>query len=393
MPVSRREFLGGSALLAATFALRPADAPATGSASAGTLSELDAAAAAALASGACPGTALQIMRDGRSLYARQYGWTNLETRTPVAAGSIFRIGSLTKQFTAGMIVKLAAEGRLDLDDPAAKYLSFFAGKKEFTLRELLNHTAGLHEAEDSACPGGSATAKSQVELARDISAQKKLFDFDPGTAWLYSNANYIVLGAVVEKVSGLPLADAATSLIFKPLGLGASAFDTAQAVVPGRVSGYSRIDGRPGSYHHADFIDIAEVGGAGAMRSTTDDLCRWHHALFTQRLFDTRFVAMMTTPGRLRDGRASSSHRYSAADNANYGDTQYGMGLLLPPPSAGHRSVIHYGFINGFAAFLETFIDVGLTTAILCNGDVGPDLPFRSLRGIVAKKLLPDSAL
>lgn len=379
-------------MLAATFAGRRAHALAARSAN-GIAGDLDVAARAALKAGACPGIALQIARHGQTLYAKPYGWSNLETDTPVAAGSVFRIGSITKQFTAALVVKLAAQGRLSLDAPAAAYLPFFPDDRPFTVRELLNHTAGLHDGE-TPCPCGSATAKSQLDLARDIAAQKKLFDFAPGTAWLYSNTNYVVLGAVVEKVTGLPLAEAAASIVFRPLGLPATAFDTVEAVVPGRVDGYSPVDGKPGTFAHAAYIDVAQAGGAGAVRSDTGDLCRWHHALFANRLFDAGHVRLMTTPGRLRDGRPSGSHRFSPADDRAYGDVQYGMGFLLPPPVDGHRSVMHYGFIDGFAGCLETYPDQGLTLAILCNADMGPGIAeaFRDLRRIVRKKLLPASA-
>ena len=346
--------------------------------------EFDHAAESAVKAGACPGVALQISLQGQPWYVGSYGLANLETQTTVASGSIFRIGSLTKQFTAAMVVRLVAQGKLSLDDSTAEYLPFFAKAPAFTLRELLNHTAGLHD-DDGAPP----TTGSQVDLARAISRQKKLFDFPPGTAWLYSNANYIVLGAVIEQVMDRPLADTATEMIFRPLGLDATAFDTSAAVVSGRADGYTPVEGKSGAFAHAEFIDIAQTGGAGAMRSDTGDLCRWHYALFGNRLFDAQHVRMMLTPGRLRDGRLSGSHRFSPDDDRSYGDVQYGMGLLLPPLYNGRRSAMHYGFINGFAACLETWLDDGLTVAILCNADMGPAMPFRDLRRLVRERLLP----
>jgi CubicO group peptidase (beta-lactamase class C family) len=386
MPLSRRGFLGGSAALAAAFAVRPMLALGSTTPPFRLASDFDQASENAIRAGACPGIALQISQHGQPLYVRSYGVANLETRTPVDSSSIFRIGSLTKQFTAAMIVKLAAQGRLSLDDPTAKYLPFFAKAPAFTLRELLNHTAGLHD--DDSAPNPPSTS-TQVDLAEAISRQEKLFDFPPGTAWFYSNPNYIVLGAVVEQVIGRPLADAAAEMIFRPLELDATAFDTAAAVIPDRADGYTPMAGKSGAFAHAHFIDIAQAGGAGAMRSNTHDLCRWHHALFNNRLFDARHVHMMLAPGRLRDGRLSGSHRFSPDDDRSYGDVQYGMGLLLPPPDHGHRSVAHYGFIDGFAACLETWLDAGLTIAMLCNADMGPAMPFHDLRRLVREKLLP----
>lgn len=394
MDLSRRTFIGAGAMLAASAALPSAFArsPAMPTATDAVAAALDAGAEASLRAHACPGIAVHIARHGKTLYARHYGEANLETGTPVGAGSIFRIGSLTKQFTAALIVKLAEQRRLTLDTPTADILPFFAGQPRFTLRELLHHTAGLHEDDGSSDPPDTTDSPTQIELASRISRQKKLFDFAPGTAWRYSNANYIVLGAVVERVTGKSLADAARSMIFTPLDLRATAFDAVRDVVPGRVSGYTPRPDAATHFDHAAFIDIAQAGGAGAMRSDAADLCRWHHALFTNRLFDARHTAMMITPGRLRDGRLSGSHRFLAADDDAYGEVQYGMGLLIPPPWHGQRSVMHYGFIDGFAACLETWLDVGLTTAILCNGDMGPHMPFHALRRVVSRTLLPTLA-
>ncbi|MCY7355366.1 MAG: beta-lactamase family protein [Lysobacter sp.] len=391
MKLSRRMFLSGSAMLAAGLAIRPALAQAA-DVDAGVSSAIDTTARSAIKAGACPGIAVQIAFRGRTLLSKNHGLANIETDSLLTDNSIFRIGSLTKQFTSALVVKLASEGRLALDDAVSKHLPFFVTHKPFSLRELLNHTAGLHSDEQStSCIGAPAGPKSQIELAREISTQATLFDFEPGTAWLYSNANYIVLGAVVEKVAAMSLAAAAATMIFKPLGLTRTAFDRSEDVVSGRVDGYSPVEGNIGTFTRAPFLEISETGGAGAMRSTVADLCLWHHALFANRIFDARFVEMMVTPGRLRDGRLSGSNRFSS-DDASYGDVQYGMGLLVSPPSQKYRSVLHYGFINGFAACMESFIDVGLTTAILCNGDIGPNTPFRVLRRIVSEQLLPGLA-
>ncbi len=387
MTPSRRLVLGGGAGLAAALGLRPATTVA-GELDEAAVAAIDQAISAAIAAGACSGVQIAMALRGRPLLSKGFGLANLETRTSVTADTVFRIGSLTKQFTAAAIVKLSASGRLGLDDPASRHLPFFATHKPFTLRELMNHTAGLHSDDQAvSCPAGAAGQRSQIDLARAIGAQGKVFDFDPGTAWFYSNANYIVLGAVIEQVTGSTLAAAVARMIFKPLGLVATAFDTSGAIVPGRASGYTPVDGAPPALRHSDFIEISDAGGAGAMRSTALDLCRWHAALFSGRLFDPAHVEMMLTPGRLRDGRLSGSHRFSP-DDAAYGDVQYALGLLVAPPIHGHRSALHYGAIDGFAACLETYVDVGLTCAVLCNGDIGPAAPFKAVRRVLAERVL-----
>ncbi|MDO8313099.1 MAG: serine hydrolase domain-containing protein, partial [Sideroxyarcus sp.] len=219
-----------------------------------------------------------------------------------------------------------------------------------------------------------------------ITAQAKLFDFLPGTAWLYSNANYIVLGAIIEQLTGMSLSAAADVMLFKPLGLANTAFDSAAAVVRGRASGYTPVEGDTGRYTHAAFLEIDEAGGAGAMRSTTADLCQWSAALHGNQLFDARYVEEMRSPGRLRDGRLSAQRRFSAND-AGYGDTSYAMGLLISGPSAPVPSLMHYGAINGYAAFLEYFPVHDLTVAVLCNGDMAPAMPFREIRKAIRSNI------
>ena len=388
MALSRRTFLQDGTRFALALALNPLLPKAVGG-SPDIRRELESALQEAVRAGACPGAAVEVALHGRRLASAFAGRANLETGGAVGAATLFRIGSLTKQFTAALMLKLAAQGKLELDAPVARYLPFFSGKSPFTLRELANHTAGLHS-DDSGqgLPESPTGPPSQVELARVISQQTPLFDFAPGTAWQYSNANYLVLGAVIEQVAGKPLGEVASELLFRPLGLDRTAFDTAAAVVPGRADGYTPVPGRPGAYEHAAFLPISQAGGAGAMRSDGSDLCRWHQALFGHRLFGPEWLHWMVTPGRLRDGRLSGSHRFRPED-ASYGEVQYGMGFLLPPPGDGHPSVLHYGFISGFSACLETFYEAGLTTAILCNADPGPGLPFHAVRRLVARRILP----
>jgi len=380
MSLSRRIVLGAAVGTAGAAFSAPghAQSPTLGAA-------VDTAVRAALDAGACPGIAVAIGRRETPLFVQNYGLANLETGTPVDSRSIFRIASLTKQFAAAAVVKLASLGRLDLDDAVQNHLPAFASTERFSLRELMTHTAGLSE---QASPSSAADAegpKSSIALAQAIAAQPKLFDFPPGTAWLYSNANYITLGAVIEQVTGQPLAAAMEALIFQPLGLESLAFDTASAVVPGRVNGYSPTE-EATRFINAAHIEIADAGAAGAMRGTAADLMRWHHLLLSGALFDQAHVRALLTPGRLRDGRLSGANRFSAQD-AGYGDTQYALGLLVAPPSELGPMIQHYGYINGFSACLETYVAHGVTMAVLCNGDVGPNTPFRGVRRAVMAAL------
>lgn len=335
----------------------------------------------AIAQNGCPGAVIAVWRNGKPLFTLVRGKASLAPAIMLQADSVFRIGSLTKQFTAAALVKMASRGMLTLDDPVSRYLPAFARHPRIAICELLTHTAGLHDGVD-VLPG----LPSQVDLANAVATQAQVFDFPPGTAWLYSNANYIVAGAVIEAAMKRPLDVVMRDLIFAPLNLRNTTFDHDGDKVENRVSGYTPREAGKG-FVPAVPVPIAQAGGAGAMRSTAYDLCAWHHALFHYRLFDTAYVEMMLSPGRLRDGRLAGANRFSAQD-AVYGDTQYGLGLLLPPPVRGHMDVLHYGYINGFSACLESWPDLDTSLAVLCNADVNAALPTRVIRRLVATKLV-----
>lgn len=381
MGFSRRAILSAAAAgtVSATFS-------APSHAQSSTLSAgIDAAVRIALDAGACPGIAVAIGRRGKALFVKDYGFANLETGTPVDSRSVFRIASLTKQFTAVAALKLAASGALNLDEAVQTYLPAFASAERFSVRELMIHTAGLSDEAPAPAQVDPEGATSSLELAQEIAKQPKLFDFSPGTAWLYSNANYKVLGAVIEQVTGKPLATAMSELVTQPLGLKSLAFDSNSAVVSGRVSGYAAAEGAA-RFKNADHIDITKVGAAGAMRGTAADLVRWHDLLLSGALLDKARVQELLTPGRLRDGRLSGANRFNPQD-AGYGETQYALGLLVSPSAKFGPLVQHYGYIEGFSACLETYTDHGVTMAVLCNGEVGPNLPFRGIRRAIVAHL------
>ena len=376
--VSRRAMIVGGAAVAGS-AFGQSTAPGLTR----TAGQIDAAARQAIADGACPGVQIAAFRNGVLLYAAGIGLANLETMSAVTPKTIFRIGSLTKQFAAAAIIKLASQGKLRVADAAADYLPGLKRLPAMTLLELMNHTAGLHDdAQEGSASPGTAAPPSQVELAERIAGQHKPLDFGSGTAWLYSNSNYIVLGAVIEKVTERTLSDALDALIFRPVGLRDTAIDHGGDVVRYRASGYTALEGKARAFANADYIQISEAGGAGAMRSNANDLVKWHHALLSGELFEARWLDLMMIPGRLRDGRLSGANRFSPSD-ANYGEVQYACGLLVQSGGAHGRVISHNGFINGFAATLESYPDKGATFAVLCNGDVGPALPFRAIRRAV----------
>ncbi|MES2127053.1 MAG: serine hydrolase domain-containing protein [Pseudomonadota bacterium] len=343
----------------------------------------------AVASGATPGIQVCVVKDGQALSNMSAGHMNLETQSLVDAKTIFRIGSITKQFIGAMVLKLDSEGALALDNPAAKYLPVLARHASFTIRELLHHTAGVHDDQESPPVPGPVT---QLQLAEAIAKQKQFFDFSPGTAWLYSNANYILLGAIVEAVTGATLADVAAKHISRPLQLVRTNFDIADAIVIGRASGYSLQDETRKTFKNAAWVDVVQTGGAGAMRSNSADLARWHQALLFGDFLSGKQREIYLAPARLRDGRLSSENRFSERDRP-MGATQYGFGVHLDRSSTDHGLIVHHnGFIDGFSTYLATHMPSKTTVACLCNIDQHPALPFRDIRRHVFAAYLPAPA-
>ena len=388
MTISRRDFLilgtvlAGSAFTTSATSGVPAIVPELERADLGRLGTI---VEQAVSSFNTPGISSAVWKNGKQIYSHYAGLANVETRTRVTDMSAFRIGSLTKQFAGALILKLVAAGKLSLTDPAHKYLPFLAKYEPFTILELLNHTAGVRDGDYDTT---SLQTHSQFEQAQRIAQQAPFFDFRPGTAWLYSNANYILIGAVIEKATEKSLADAASMLLFQPLGLHHTAFDTPSDIVLGRVSGYTPT-GKPDSpFQNAEYLDVSLAGAAGAMRSTATDLCRWHHALFRGDVLPMSLVKTMTLPGRLKNGQLSSTNRFSETDKP-MGNTQYGLGLMLDTATLdGSLIVNHHGGINGFASYLASHPSSNLTYACLCNVDTHPGLPFRGIRRLVFADLL-----
>ena len=339
----------------------------------------------AIANQASPGIAVAAWQNGQEVFALQQGYANLELRSAVQAESVFRIGSLSKQFTAAMLLKLAEAKTVRLDMPVKHYLPFFGPKENFSLRELLQHTAGIHDAD---VDPRQLKVSSQIDLARIIAKQKPFFDFAPGSAWLYSNSNYFLAGAVIEKVTGKSLQESGDELLFKPLQLKKTRFDDPKRVLEQRVAGYSMQES-DGAFVNADYEDIVLNGAAGGMVSTASDLCRWHQALFNGDVLSRDSLEQMLAGGLLRNRRKANTNRFSPNDKM-MGNVDYGLGLLIDHESTSDQSAIvhHHGGVMGFAAMLVSHPNSRLSYAVLCNADSNPKLPFRDIRRTVLASVL-----
>lgn len=337
------------------------------------LARLDTAIRATVTDGRAAGVSVAILRNDEPIYSRSAGLADLERDTPATSTTVYRIASLTKQFTAAGILLLAEQGKLSVDDRLSVYMPEFPQAEEVSLRDLLNHTSGVHNyTESDAVERISDTGATVPELIAAIARQDPLYDFAPGTMWHYSNSNYALLGAVIERVSGQTYAEFMKATIFDRLGMVDTAVDDNGAIAPRRASGYGLADGRLGAFRHAGHLDMSVPYAAGAIRSTVEDLVRWNAGLHGGRLLSSASLRQMTGSGLLRNGAETQTAVYWP------GEPGVPPEGLVPGPYAfgldhytinGHRVVGHNGSLPGFDAVMNAYPDDEMTIIVLANTD------------------------
>jgi len=336
---------------------------------------IDKVAASAVAAGESPGLQVAVFKDGKPVLVKSYGSANLEQHVPVSNESVFRVGSVTKQFTAVALLLLAEEGKLSLQDKLSKYYANFPRADDITLEQMLHHTAGIYNyTSEPNFVNDGMVHRTTDEMVEFIGKLPKTQDFEPGTDWSYSNSAYFILGGVVEKVAGESLATVFKTRLFVPIGMIHTALDDETELVPGRVRGYS--GAAPGKFTNAPFISMSIPGGAGSIRSTAADLAKWNAALFGGKVLKPTSLAAMLTPGRLNDGETSgvAIAKMMKAAGAPGADTkqEYGYALFVSQED-GHRKISHGGGIYGFNAALSEFPTDRVTVAVLSNA-IGKDV-------------------
>jgi CubicO group peptidase (beta-lactamase class C family) len=282
-----------------------------------------------------------IVREGQVLADRSFGSANLEWQIPNTASTRFRIGSLTKQFTAASILLLAERGKLRLEDPVSKYIenSPVAWSGIVSITDLPGEQAALTR-------GGTP-----AEIVERFRNQPLLFP--PGTQARYSNSGYILLGMVVEKASGGPYVTFLQKNILDPLGMRDTGIDNDADILQSRASGY-RIEA--GTLRHADFIDMRIPFAAGDLYSTTYDLARWQEALFGGKLLQPDSLRRMITPGK----------------------EDFGLGVVVKQQQ-GESVISHTGGIQGFVAELRYYPGKHLSVIVLSNTESKATLELSEL--------------
>jgi len=319
-----------------------------------------------------PGAVVLVARHGETVFRKAYGWADIDRRQPMEAAVSMPIGSVTKQFTAAAIMMLAEEGKLFLTDSVAQHLPEFAPQlRDVSIEQLLTHTSGV--------PDYTRQWRfllldrgDEISLPDLLGRIKgKSLDFAPGTRFEYSNSNYVLLGAIIEKVSGQPYGKFMEERIFVPLGLGNTAYGGYERAASMRAKGYEA-DG--GKYSKPKSISMSMAYAAGGLVSTVDDLARWDNAITSGKLLKGESWQRVFSPARLQTGEPS---KYG------YG---WGLGKLQ-----GATAYSHGGEIYGFSSFVERLPEQGIYVAVLANasGDVTTELLAQRVAAVALGKPVP----
>lgn len=247
-----------------------------------------------------PGLSISISPTDGTTIERAYGIASLEHQIPVTNNSIFEIGSLTKTFTALSILLLHEEGKLRLDDKVAKYFPGFRGGEEITLRHLLQHTSGIKEILNVE-PFGSNQEKDWRPQEVVKMLESLPLDFEPGQRAQYSNSGCMLLGLVIEKVSGIAYGDFIAERITKPLGMNQTRLGSNNAVVPNRVAG-CELDAATGSVRNAKYASLLAPYASGGILSTPSDIIKLKKAFRPGLLLKQESIDAMFAPVRLNNG-------------------------------------------------------------------------------------------
>ena len=323
------------------------------------LEQIDAIVEETMARDQIVGTSVGVHRRGEVLLAKGYGYADLENQVRATEHTVFRIGSITKQFTAAAILILEERDRLRLSDPLTEFLpDYETTGHHISVERLLNHTSGIKGYTEM---GEKFWGKSRLDLSHEEMVElfsAEPFQFAPGEEYSYNNSAYYLLGLIIEKVSGKSYADFLQENLWTPLGMRESHYLYNDPIVPNRAEGYEVQDG--------EVVNDAPLSmrlpfSAGSLGSSVMDLITWQHALSNERLLSGESYSKMTTPGTLTSGKK----------------LDYGFGLSVGELS-GRRKISHGGGINGFRTQLAYYPEDALTVVVLCNTGAAQPSPLES---------------
>jgi D-alanyl-D-alanine carboxypeptidase len=311
--------------------------------------QVDSLANAFVAAGGTPSVAIAITRGGNTIIMGAWGKSDLEQNVDATPESVYELGSATKQFTAAAVMQLVDQGKVKLDEPIATYLPALPEAwRVVTVHQLLNHTSGI--------PNYTAVPAWQIHWAEEKTPDSLIvfttnlpMDFAPGTKYKYDNQGYILLGMIIERVTGKHWEADLVERFAKPLGLTSTRICDAGSIIPHRVRGYQRLND---TLVNAPYFSVSQAFSAGAICSTVGDMARWNLALHTGKVVSAASYRLMTTP----EGPAAAS--------------KYGFGLQIDT-IAGHKLISHGGNIPGFASANAWVAEEELSVTVLSNALTG----------------------
>ncbi len=302
-----------------------------------------------------------VARDGKILFSKGYGMANMEFDIPNTPNTKFRLGSITKQFTATSILLLQERGKLSVKDPICKYIENCPKTWEpVTIHHLLTHTSGIPSYTDVKSPEEFRVMSLQrVTPAGFVDSFKsKPLEFAVGEKMKYDNSGYFILGHIVEKISGQSYEAFVQENIFKPLKLENTGYDTHEKILKLRATGYSEAGGKT---VNSEYLDMSVPYAAGSLYSTVGDLFAWDEALFSDKLLSEKSRIAMMTPDK----------------------NNYAYGLIINKLN-NRTQVLHGGGINGFSTVLMRLPEEKITIAVLRNADFGASNPGKISQDLAA---------
>ncbi|MEP6802416.1 MAG: serine hydrolase domain-containing protein [Acidobacteriota bacterium] len=302
-----------------------------------------------LAASGVSSASVAIVRQGEPAWARAYGIARREPRAAASSGMRYAIGSISKQFTAAAVLLLVEDHKLSLDDPVSRFLPSLTRSGEVTVRQLLSHTSGYQDywPQDFVPPFMLEPTSAQGILDRWA---KKPLDFEPGSAWQYSNTNYVIAGLIIEQAGGMPLFQFLKTRLFAPLGMASVASIDSDRLGDTDSVGYLRY--ALGPPRVAPKEGRGWLFAAGELAMSAPDLARWDTAVLERRILAPESWRAMQTEVVLANGLG----------------TRYGLGVNVVS-SDGHRILSHGGEVSGFTAHNAVFPDDGVAICVLVNQD------------------------
>ncbi len=298
-----------------------------------------------------PGAAVIVVEDGKAVFTAGQGLADVETKRSITPDTVFRLGSITKQFSAAVMLQLVAEGKVSLDDRLSKFLPDYPEPgANATIAQLLNHTVGVQSYTgipgfmDEAHTNKPYTTEQMIALFKELPSPSK-----PGERWQYNNSGYVLVGAVIEKVTGKPWHVNVEERISRPLGLKSIRYGVMEADTANMAKGYSR-DGE--TVVPAKKIHMSVPHAAGALIGTVEDLARWNEALNAGKVIPLELYARMTAPTALPGGQTE----------------EYGFGIARRELK-GRRALGHGGGIFGFNTDSIYLPDEDIFVAVFANSD------------------------